>query len=292
MSLLPDLPGLVFEVSRPADALVAVIPYGDKEGDAWTVMSGEEGPGPVDPIHGTGSVIACDGGFVRVHQAVREQLCSSEIDAVGQMAPRRAEEYLAGRLAGHVLLSRMGIGRKPIEMSSGGRPIFPDGLSGSISHSHGLAAALVSTHRCRLVGLDLQWYDVASIVSVARDILAPGESNEPLGDDIAWGTDPVTVDLILRFSVKEACFKALACLNPPPAWLGMIDFKDFVIRPVSGGAICEPVRALSGWPGLQAAWIWLTLGEGGVPKVSSEPDSDPFLRHIPVWIMAWAWHPV
>lgn len=122
-------------------------------------------------------------------------------------ASKRQCEYLAGRLCARHALHRL-TGQADVPAVGEDRaPHWPAGVVGSITHSHGQAAALVaSTGQWRGVGIDLE-----RLLSAERsqrlcgEILTPGE-RERLAD-VDTALHPWLISL--TFSAKESLFKAL-----------------------------------------------------------------------------------
>lgn len=120
---------------------------------------------------------------------------------------KRQSEYLAGRLCAHEALRRLaGQGSFPAR-GEDGAPQWPTGVSGSISHGSGLAAALVANDsRWRGLGLDLETpLDVDRAAKLASEILTADEMQR------ARHLDPQAFALRVTqtFSLKESLFKAL-----------------------------------------------------------------------------------
>ena len=122
-------------------------------------------------------------------------------------AAKRQCEYLAGRLCAREALHSL-TGQPDIPIIGVDRaPCWPDGVAGSITHSHGQAAALVGyTAHWRSLGVDLE------------RVLRPERSQRLLGEILTPGErerlnrlDPTLHPWLvsLTFSAKESLFKAL-----------------------------------------------------------------------------------
>ncbi|WP_330115181.1 4'-phosphopantetheinyl transferase superfamily protein [Pseudomonas sp. JS3066] len=120
---------------------------------------------------------------------------------------KRQTEFLAGRLCARTALLAL-TGRADVPALGEDRaPVWPAGITGSISHSHGLATALVANHnQWRGLGLDLEEPMKAErALRLAEEILTPAELQR---------LDSLTPDqqaqrITLTFSIKESLFKAL-----------------------------------------------------------------------------------
>ncbi|WP_406345816.1 4'-phosphopantetheinyl transferase [Streptomyces sp. NBC_00648] len=151
-----------------------------------------------------------------------------EWESAVAMPPPRRRDFLAGRCAARRALAEAGgpAGEIP---RAGRRPLFPCGFAGSISHSGGLAVALVAPG-AHALGCDLELrglpLDSAHIV---------------LGPDERTGVDTES-RLLAAFSAKEAAFKAFSAslgADAPATLLGI------GTRPVPGGFRAWP-RQLPG----------------------------------------------
>ncbi|WP_437881335.1 4'-phosphopantetheinyl transferase family protein [Pseudomonas sp. LRF_L74] len=120
---------------------------------------------------------------------------------------KRQSEYLAGRLCAHEALHRLaGLDSFPAR-GEDGAPQWPTGVSGSISHGAGLAAALVANDsHWRGLGLDLETpLGADRAARLASEILTADEMQR------ARHLDPQAFALRVTqtFSLKESLFKAL-----------------------------------------------------------------------------------
>jgi len=121
---------------------------------------------------------------------------------------KRRAEFLAGRIcAQQALLCLTGTPYMP-QQGSGRLPAWPQGFVGSISHSKGLAAAVVA-HRSvyRSLGMDLEQTlaDEDCTDELIHSVLTPAEqAHLAVLHTLARGEK-----LTLAFSIKESIFKAL-----------------------------------------------------------------------------------
>ncbi|MBD2839203.1 4'-phosphopantetheinyl transferase superfamily protein [Pseudomonas sp. JM0905a] len=120
---------------------------------------------------------------------------------------KRQAEFLAGRLCARSALLAL-TGRADVPALGEDRaPVWPAGISGSISHSHGLATALVASNtQWRGLGLDLEERMSAErALRLAKEILTPAELQRLDGLTPEQKAERIT----LAFSIKESLFKAL-----------------------------------------------------------------------------------
>ncbi|EPR0410002.1 enterobactin synthase subunit EntD [Enterobacter asburiae] len=114
---------------------------------------------------------------------------------------KRKAEHLAGRIAAaHALPDRTVPGIGP-----SGEPFWPEGVSGSITHSGTQAMAVVVRHQDALVGIDCE-------------AILPDREAREIQDGIVDAQEaiclthsgyPFALALTLAFSAKESLFKAL-----------------------------------------------------------------------------------
>lgn len=114
---------------------------------------------------------------------------------------KRKAEHLAGRIAAaHALNARVIPGIGP-----SGEPLWPDGISGSITHSGTQAMAVVVREQQALIGIDceaiLPEYEAREIKDGIIDI-----QEEQV---LSRSGYPFALALTLVFSAKESLFKAL-----------------------------------------------------------------------------------
>ncbi|CAM6681816.1 enterobactin synthase subunit EntD [Enterobacter asburiae] len=122
----------------------------------------------------------------------------AELSSAGR---KRKAEHLAGRIAAaHALPDYTVPGIGP-----SGEPLWPEGVSGSITHSGAQAMAVVVRHQDALVGIDCE-----AILPdrEARDIQG-GIVDAQEAMCLTHSGYPFALALTLAFSAKESLFKAL-----------------------------------------------------------------------------------
>lgn len=120
---------------------------------------------------------------------------------------KRQAEHLAGRLCARAALHSLS-GQGPIPgRDSDGVPLWPQGITGSITHGNGQAAALVAwTRDWRGLGIDLEHQLQAERAArLAQEILTADELQRAAG----LTADAFAQRVTLTFSLKESLFKAL-----------------------------------------------------------------------------------
>ena len=165
-----------------------------------------------------------------------------ELDALTRFAPgvvveavttdaKPAAQRTSGRVAAAMALHALGVAETRVGRDDLGRPIWPHGSLGSISHGAGLAVAAVSTTARHLaVGVDVErrgalpLADALVVLSRRERALVVGLPGRE-ADELATAL----------WSAKEAAFKAW------DAWSGGllsgVDPTDLTIEPQPGGAL-------------------------------------------------------
>ena len=115
---------------------------------------------------------------------------------------KRQREFALGRACAHAALKQLDRDAGPIPRGDNGRPVWPAGIVGSITHTQGYAAALVAA-AADFAGLGV---DAERIGGVTRD-LWPRLFDDGERDLLARQIDPSGLATIL-FSAKESCHKA------------------------------------------------------------------------------------
>jgi enterobactin synthetase component D len=145
---------------------------------------------------------------------------------------KRKAEFIAGRYCASRALQMLPLlpaGDNSTDISIGDKrqPLWPIGLTGSITHSHGFAAAAVAnTDNFRSIGIDSEHivkHETAE--NVASHILTSAESF--LDNQLITSNSDQYLTLV--FSAKESLFKCLY-----PLVLRYFDFKDAVIQLQTG----------------------------------------------------------
>ena len=163
--------------------------------------------------------------------------------ALYRAARKRQAEFLAGRLcAGEALRKHHGVTRFP-PRDDDGAPVWPQRTSGSITHSAGLAMAVVGdSTRFQGMGLDIEVVqNQTEARSLTSLVLTPDEQDryrEAL-------THEPGLCLTRIFSLKEALFKALYPLTRQRFY-----FQDAEVTALESDGQCR-LRLLTQ---LAAAW--------------------------------------
>ncbi|MCP4821485.1 MAG: 4'-phosphopantetheinyl transferase superfamily protein [Shimia sp.] len=127
-----------------------------------------------------------------------------EAVAIANAIPKRKREFAAGRRAARQALEMLDHPAQAIPKASNRTPVFPTGLTGSITHDRHSALAIVAPEtKYRAVGIDVE-PDAPLKPELMRAICTPEEAN-------VLAALPQDERLLLGrrlFSAKEAVFKA------------------------------------------------------------------------------------
>ena len=153
-------------------------------------------------------------------------LYPEEAEYVRRAVPKRVQEFAAGRACARRALAEVGIDDFVLHMAPDRRPLWPDSVIGSITHTTGFCAA-VAARRSHLmaIGIDSEVVGKAS-PDIWSTICGPEET--------AWHSSlsahQQAAAVTLLFSAKEAFYK---CQYPLTGeWL---DFHDLYVEPLDWG---------------------------------------------------------
>ena len=143
-----------------------------------------------------------------------ETLDAAARSEAAPMADQRRAEFATGRACAHRAIHQLGrhgtVGR-----GARGEPVWPDGVTGSITHAARRVIAVVADRNAsgRVVGIDLE----------ERARLRPGLARRILTDreqvaSRSFSEADATLRLASAFAIKEAFYKAHYQLDP--RWLG------------------------------------------------------------------------
>jgi 4'-phosphopantetheinyl transferase EntD len=154
---------------------------------------------------------------------------------VARAGDRRRRDFALGRACARAALARHGIEDAVVGRADSGAPVWPPGMVGSITHTHGFAAALVGRDGAfRALGIDAERTGGMS-EALAPRLFTTGE-RELLG---AWTDADRRRMATVLFSAKEACYKLL---HPLTGW--RLDFRRLEIAP--GDGVFTARHALAG----------------------------------------------
>lgn len=119
---------------------------------------------------------------------------------------KRRAEYLASRVIVRYALERMGVEAVILANDADRVPVWPEGISGSLTHTHQNLAVLLSPGGSkRLLGVDCEKVMRREIAEEMQNVIVTAEEKRKL---LECGL-PVATAMTLAFSAKESLYKAL-----------------------------------------------------------------------------------
>ncbi|MGX0878821.1 4'-phosphopantetheinyl transferase EntD [Roseovarius sp. MBR-154] len=125
-------------------------------------------------------------------------LMPEEAEAMSRAIPARQMEFAAGRRAARAAMAALGLPPAPIPQGVDRAPLWPDGLTGTISHGAGACVALVA-RRSDIAGLGLDLEPATPLPEALTDTVCTPQER-------ARHISPLAARLI--FCAKEATYKA------------------------------------------------------------------------------------
>jgi 4'-phosphopantetheinyl transferase EntD len=136
-----------------------------------------------------------------------------EAQCVRGAVEKRVREFAAGRACARRALARLGVHDHPLVIGTDRAPVWPDGITGSITHCPGFVAAAVA-RRESVDGLGLDAEPLTPLnEEVFRIVCTPSERISVVEGDPLWAK--------ALFCAKEAVFKCLF-----PVYKVWLDFQD------------------------------------------------------------------
>lgn len=126
---------------------------------------------------------------------------------IGTSVRKRQAEYFGGRYAARAALQQLGIGAVDIGTGARREPLWPDGVTGSITHNgHYAAAVVIPLTRATACGIDIETIADGGALE-ALLALAVSQREQALLATLAPRM-PLAALVSLVFSAKESFFKA------------------------------------------------------------------------------------
>jgi phosphopantetheine--protein transferase-like protein len=94
--------------------------------------------------------------FAVRRSAAAGELYPEEAELCGRFAPKRLRDFAMGRLAARQILAGMGIEYFPLLKRDDETPIWPRGMTGSITHTEGLCVVVVARAPIAALGVDAE----------------------------------------------------------------------------------------------------------------------------------------
>ncbi|MCH2173952.1 4'-phosphopantetheinyl transferase superfamily protein [Myxococcota bacterium] len=145
--------------------------------------------------------------WARAHEQVEsEPLHRDEAKAAAAMAPKRLREYTLGRACARKVLHDLGVEGFALCNDADRVPIWPSGITGSLTHCKGLCIA-VAAHREHVLGIGVDAEPRRTLSKGVLDRISSESERRhlaclpavPEGGDGDWG--------LLLFSAKESFYK-------------------------------------------------------------------------------------
>ena len=163
----------------------------------------------------------------------RELLTPSELQFIAHCAPKRIQDFTAGRACAHRVLGELGLTEISLLAGHHREPLWPPSIVGSITHTHGYAAAVVARERdVRALGIDCEVVDSVDEDLWSR-ICTPTELERLTGLPL----EERGRQAALIFAAKEAFYKCQFPLTHQ--WVG---FEDVVVEPLEWPAVAGALR--------------------------------------------------
>lgn len=175
----------------------------------------------------------------------------AEAVAVANAVPARRREFAAGRAAARLAMADAGLAPAAVPAGPDRAPRWPAGISGSITHTRHVAAALAA--------YDGDWPAVGLDLEEARP-MPPDLVDLVVGPEDRLGDMPPSLAATLLFSAKEAVFKAQFPVTG--LWL---DYRDVALTILPGSFhlnLC----------GVELAGRWRLAGQLFLTVVLIAPD--------------------
>lgn len=177
---------------------------------------------------------------------------------------KRKAEHLAGRIAAAHALND----RTIPDIGPSGEPLWPEGVSGSITHSGTQAMAVVTREQRALIGIDCETILSENEAREIKDGIIDVQE-EPV---LLSAGSPFALALTLTFSAKESLFKALfpqvqSYMGFDSARVTVLDAKTLTLA---------LTRSIAGY-GEGTAFIlhWQRLGDQVITLLSRSPADGP-----------------
>jgi 4'-phosphopantetheinyl transferase EntD len=130
-------------------------------------------------------------------------LFPEELESIRHAVPKRVGEFAAGRACARQALAGLGYRRVPLPAGPDRRPVWPNGIVGSISHTDGFCVAVAARAGCvTAIGIDVERTGRIE-ERIWKSICTP--------EELSWlrrrppGDQPILATIL--FSAKESFFK-------------------------------------------------------------------------------------
>ena len=176
--------------------------------------------------HGVVSAVHLPEKLCDIPNATLQKLHADERAYAGNLTGHRRLQWIGGRLAARQAVRGLGKDMGALLTDARGAPVPPNHLAVSISHKGALAVAIASRRAHGSIGIDLENIG-RDRKHIAHKILRTEELEaiQTLPEERQW------LAILLRFSLKEATYKALA-----PRLQRYIAFHEASVDAVADGS--------------------------------------------------------
>jgi len=143
-------------------------------------------------------------------------LLDRENEIIKKATPKRVYEFSAGRMCARKCLSFFGVENFEILQGKFGEPLWPEGITGSITHHSGMAFAVSMPLNQGYIGID--------IVDLSESLPDPAAVLNDIELGTGIGKNVKNMELLL-FSMKESVIKIQS-----PLLQEYVEFKDIEIK--------------------------------------------------------------
>lgn len=164
--------------------------------------------------------------------ALAELLVPAERAFAAGFGPARRRTWIGGRAAMRLALDRIGAEAGGVFGDDRDAPVLPIGIAGSITHKQHVAAALVGREERARLGVDIE-VDEPLRFDISRHVLADDE----VAELAALPERERMCEVVLRFSAKEALYKAL-----DPFVRRYVAFGEVSVTPCPDGTVAVRAR--------------------------------------------------
>ncbi|OLO29410.1 phosphopantetheinyl transferase [Streptomyces sp. MNU77] len=141
----------------------------------------------------------------RAETVPEEPLFPEEEALVAKSVAKRRNDFATARACARRAMAGLGLPPVPVLHGHRGRPLWPEGIVGSLTHCNGYrAAALARATDVLSLGIDAEPH--AQLPSGVRELVTLPAERERIGPPVPEGTDEIHWDRVL-FSAKESVFK-------------------------------------------------------------------------------------
>lgn len=153
---------------------------------------------------GSGLSVQASYHLARFRPELFEELGIARPESLARSIDKRLAEFLAGRILAQFAQRALGFAANDVAIGAERAPVWPLGMSGSISHARGRCACLLVPSTGLNPGIDIEAIATGqALESILRMAVTPQEAA------LLRSSPDLPLAATLCFSAKEALFKAL-----------------------------------------------------------------------------------